>query len=220
MPMRSRRTGGRSIEPSSRWWVSMIAATTRGSARPEPLSVWTSSGSGAGLRAVADGHPARLVVAEVRARADLEPALHARRPDLQVVLLGLHEAHVAASPSAGRDRRGRVAAGASRRSAASHRAPPRESSGRSKKTISTLSNWWTRRIPRVSLPAAPGLPAEAGRIGRVPDRQLGGLEDLVAVEVGDRDLGRRDQVQVVARDDVHLVFLVRDLAGADAPTPC
>ena len=30
-----------------------------------------------------------------------------------------------------------------------------ESSGLSNMTISTLSNWWTRRIPRVSLPAAP-----------------------------------------------------------------
>ena len=34
------------------------------------------------------------------------------------------------------------------------------------------------------------------------------------MEVRDRDLGRRDQVEVVAGDDVHLVFLVRDLAGA------
>ena len=34
------------------------------------------------------------------------------------------------------------------------------------------------------------------------------------MEVGDRDLGGRDQVQLVAGDDVHLVFLVRDLAGA------
>ena len=33
------------------------------------------------------------------------------------------------------------------------------------------------------------------------------------MKVGDRDLGRRDQEQLVARDDVHLVFLVRDLAG-------
>ena len=33
------------------------------------------------------------------------------------------------------------------------------------------------------------------------------------MEVRDRDLGRRDQVQLVAGDDVHLVFLVRDLAG-------
>ena len=36
------------------------------------------------------------------------------------------------------------------------------------------------------------------------------------MEVRDRDLGGRDQVQVVARDDVHLVFLVRDLARCRA----
>ena len=41
---------------------------------------------GARLGPVADRHPAGLEVAEVRARADLEPALHARRPDLEVVL--------------------------------------------------------------------------------------------------------------------------------------
>ena len=34
------------------------------------------------------------------------------------------------------------------------------------------------------------------------------------MEVGDRHLGCRHEVQVVAGDDVHLVFLVRDLAGA------
>ena len=34
------------------------------------------------------------------------------------------------------------------------------------------------------------------------------------MEVRDRDLGGRHQVQVVAGDDVHLVFLVGDLAGA------
>ena len=69
-------------------------------------------------------------------------------------------------------------------------------------------------MPRVSLPAAPGLAPEARRVGGVADRQLGGLEDLVAVEVRDRDLGRRDQVQLVAGHDVHLVFLVGDLARA------
>src|SRR5690242_12084995 len=49
----------------------------------------------AGLGPVADRHPAGLVVPEVRAGADLEPTLHARRPDLEVVLLRLHEAHLA-----------------------------------------------------------------------------------------------------------------------------
>ena len=34
------------------------------------------------------------------------------------------------------------------------------------------------------------------------------------MQVGDRDLGGRDQVQLVAGDDVHLVFLVGDLARA------
>ena len=43
---------------------------------------------------------------------------------------------------------------------------------------------------------------------------VGRLDDLVAMDVGDRDLGRRHQVELVARDDVHLVFLVRDLPGA------
>jgi hypothetical protein len=39
------------------------------------------------------------------------------------------------------------------------------------------------------------------------------------VEVRDRDLGGRDQVELVAGDDVHLVFLVGDLAGAGRE-PC
>src|SRR5919107_2792705 len=49
----------------------------------------------AGLRAVAGRHPTRLVVPEVRAGADLEPAFDARRPRLDVVLLRLDEAHLA-----------------------------------------------------------------------------------------------------------------------------
>ena len=78
-----------------------------------------------------------------------------------------------------------------------------------------MSNWWTRRMPAGVLAGGAGLAPEARRVGGVADRQSGGVEDLVAVEVRDRDLGGRDQVQVVAGDDVHLVFLVRDLAGAD-----
>ena len=58
------------------------------------------------------------------------------------------------------------------------------------------------------------LAPEAGRVGHVPDRQLVRLDDLVAVDVGDGHLGGRHQVQLVARDDVHLVFLVRDLPRA------
>ena len=38
---------------------------------------------------------------------------------------------------------------------------------------STLSNWWTRIMPRVPTPAAPGFAAETGRIGAVADGQAG-----------------------------------------------
>ena len=43
-PRYGRSTSGTVIEPSGRWYVSRIAATMRASARPEPLSVCTSSG--------------------------------------------------------------------------------------------------------------------------------------------------------------------------------
>ena len=42
--MYRRRTSGTSTDPSGRWYVSRMAATTRASASPDPLSVWTSSG--------------------------------------------------------------------------------------------------------------------------------------------------------------------------------
>ena len=69
-------------------------------------------------------------------------------------------------------------------------------------------------MPARVLAGRAGFAAEARGVGRVADRQLGRFQDLVAMQVGDGDLGRRDQVQLVARDDVHLVFLVRDLARA------
>src|SRR5204863_9660061 len=68
--------------------------------------------------------------------------------------------------------------------------------------------------PAGVLAGSAGLAPEAGRVGDVVNGQDGGLDDLVAVEIGERDLGGRDQVQVVAGDDVHLVFLVRNLSCA------
>jgi uncharacterized Zn-binding protein involved in type VI secretion len=43
-PMYGRRTSGTVTDPSGRWYVSSRAATTRARARPDPLSVCTSSG--------------------------------------------------------------------------------------------------------------------------------------------------------------------------------
>jgi hypothetical protein len=54
-------------------------------------------------------------------------------------------------------------------------------------TCSTLSNWWMRYRPAVSLPAAPA------------SRRKIRLEDLVRVQRHEADLARSDQEQVVAR---------------------
>src|SRR5207302_5887624 len=54
---------------------------------------------------------------------------------------------------------------------------------------------------------------EARRVGGVAERQLGGVEDLVAMQVGERDFGRGDEKQIVGRRLVHVVLELGDLAG-------
>ena len=196
-----------------------MAATTRARARPEPLRVWTQFGLGAGLRPVADRHPARLEVAEVGARADLEPALDTRRPDLEVVLAGLGEAHLAGAHQ--QHAIGKAEALEQDLGALGH---PLE---RLRGVLGTLEEDHLDLVELVDahdaagvLAGGAGLAPETGRVRRVADRQLVRLEDLVAVEVRDRDLGGRDQVELVAGHDVHLVFLVGDLAGAGRARPC
>ncbi len=63
-------------------------------------------------------------------------------------------------------------------------------------------------------PRGARLAPEACGVGGVAERERIGVEDLVAMEVRHRDLGGGNQIQVVARRDVHLVLLVRDLPGA------
>jgi len=66
-------------------------------------------------------------------------------------------------------------------------------------------------MPRVSLPAAPEAGGEAG----VAQRQLSGIEDLVAVQRRQCHLGGADQVEVVVRQPVDLLLGVGQHAGAD-----
>ena len=68
--------------------------------------------------------------------------------------------------------------------------------------------------PASVLPGRTCLAPETGRICGVIDREVRGVEDLIAVDVGDGHLRGGNQVQVVALDGVHLPFLVRQLAGA------
>src|SRR3954447_76577 len=111
---------------------------------------------------------------------------------------------------------------ASSRSCSSLEAP-----GSTNENISTLSNWWTRKMPRVSRPAAPaprreqgrkgpggaGLAAEAGREGAVAQRQLTCVEDLAGVEAGEADLGGAGEEELVLGDFVDLVAVAGQEAG-------
>ena len=212
-PNAARNTSGTRTEPSGCWYVSRIAATTAGQREARPVERVDELRLRARLGPVADRHPPRLVVAEVRARADLQPALHARRPDLEVVLLRLDEAHLAGAHQ--QDAIGEPEALEEDLGALGH---PLE---RRRRVLRLLEQHHLDLVELVDaedaagvLAGRAGLAPEARRVRRVVDRQVGRLEDLVAVEVRDRDLGGGDQVQVVAGDDVHLVFLVRDLAGA------
>ena len=69
-------------------------------------------------------------------------------------------------------------------------------------------------MPRVSLPAAPGFPAEAAGVAHVAHGQVGLVEDLVHVQRRQRHLGRAHQVQAVGLDAVDLLHVGGEEAGA------
>jgi hypothetical protein len=60
---------------------------------------------------------------------------------------------------------------------------------------------------------ATGLAAKAGRIGTAADRELIPIKDLVAVEIGNGDFRRGNQVEPFLLIDIHLPFLIRELTG-------
>ena len=64
------------------------------------------------------------------------------------------------------------------------------------------------------LTVRPGFAAEARRVGRHFDGQVGILHDLVAVDVGYRHFRRRDEIIIILRGMVHLAFFIGQLPGA------
>ena len=59
------------------------------------------------------------------------------------------------------------------------------------------------------------LAPEAGGEGDVADRQLGAVDDLVAVEVGDRHLGGGDEPEVLLGVAIEVLAELGEVAGAD-----
>ena len=68
--------------------------------------------------------------------------------------------------------------------------------------------------PRVSFPAAPASRRKHGVYATNAIGSVAAVEDLVAVQVGDRHLGRRDEEEIVVRDAVRVVLELGQLPGA------
>src|SRR5690606_19021541 len=61
-----------------------------------------------------------------------------------------------------------------------------------------------------------GLTAETRCISTMLDRKLFFLKDYVTIQVGYRNFRRRDQIEVVVSDVVHLPLFVRQLACCES----
>jgi len=59
-----------------------------------------------------------------------------------------------------------------------------------------------------------GLAPKAGAEADMPNRKKSGVEYLLAVKIGDRHLGGRDQKEIVGRP-IHVIFQLRELPGTE-----
>jgi hypothetical protein len=207
---------GTATLPSACCPFSSTAMRVRGSPSPEPFSVCANSGfaPAAGRNRIL-GAP-RLVVVVQGAARHLEPAADARRPYLEVVRLRIGEAEVAAGQQQHavaqaeplqhglRVRRQLV----ERRAARVRPLEPHQ--------LDLVELVHAQDAARV-LAVRAGLAPEARRVRHVALRQrVLGPEQLAGVHVRDRHLRRRDQVEPVLANVVHLVGILRQVARAEA----
>ncbi len=171
------------------------------------------------LGAVADLRAARLEVAAVRAARDLAVGVLTGQPHLEVVRLLRAEADVARAQRD--DAVVQLEPLEHRRGVARHLLELGVARlGRREAHELDLVELVLADEPAHVLAVRARLAAEAGRVGRVRDRQPVALEDLLAVQVGQRHLGGGDEVEVVralvalARDAKRVVGELGQLAGA------
>ena len=146
-----RSASGSTTQPSSRWPFSSSAMIVRPTATAVPLSVCSDLGLRRPGGPVADLQAPRLVVGRVRASTSARGSAPGRaaRPRSRTSCAALRAEVVDARCR----RRGRGSPSSCRISssiASSRSCSSRERRGSTKLNISTLSNWCTRKIPRVS----------------------------------------------------------------------
>ena len=162
----------------------------------------------------ADAGAARLIGLAVGAGGDLAVGLLARQPDLEIVGLGGGDAHVA-----GRQRHHAVgqleqlqhSLGVPGELLESVVARPRRGELHQLHLVELVLTDEAAHV----LAVGAGLGPETRRVGDVAQRQLRLVEDLVAVQVGQRHLGGGHQiVRIVAGEPEQVVAELGQLAGA------
>ena len=156
---------------------------------------------------------ARLIIGEARARRHLQPLLLAGSPQLEIVALGCGKAHVAAAelknavvqPKSLEDRL----------SLADENLQLLEARiGMDEIHHLDLVELVDSQHAARHFAGASRLAAETRRVCRKLDGQILGLENVVAVEVRDRHLGRRNQPEIVDLAMVEILGKLRKLAGS------
>src|SRR5213593_3512362 len=167
----------------------------------------------AGGRAIADAGAPRLKVGERARTRHFEPLSHAGRPRFEIVCLRAREAEIpgrqqhyairhleSLQDGLGVPRQELVLGGGVGGTGESHQ-------------LHLVELMHPQQATRILAGGARFAP-EARRVGGVAERQPGGVEDLVAMQVGEGDFGRGDEKQIVGRRLVHVVLELGDLAGA------
>ena len=171
----------------------------RPTARPDPLRVWTSSGSALAVGPVLDAGPTRLKRLGVAAGGYLPVLSLPRQPDLDVVGLGRREPHVARAEG---DRPiGQAETLQDRFGMAGQRLQHRV--GLLRPRVGDELDLVELVLPDQSAhvrAVGPRLATEAGGVGGIQEGEVPSVEELAPVEVREGHLRGGNEVQVPAVD--------------------
>ena len=198
----------------------MIAIMRRGSATPEALRMCGCSGRPPASRRNRMLAAVGLERAAVAGRRDLEPLAARRAPRVDVVAPHRGEAEVAGA--ALDDAHGQLELLERRRprAASAGRAPSATPRARVKLTISTLSNWWPRLMPRTSRPALIFSRRKHARVRDVAQRQRRRASVSSRCMRDELRLRGRDQPDVVVIVAIEVLVEVREVRRRRAASPC
>ena len=178
-----------------------------------PFRRWTGSGPCSPRKRIWSRLAWKSVVFEIERRLPVAP--WRREPDLDVVRLRRGARHVARRAGRRRGTAARGPARAPRCSRAAARARPTSVDGSVNENCSTLLNWCTRIMPRVSRPAAPASRRKQGENATYRSGSSSAARISPAWRLATRDLRRSGEVELVGGQLVDVCLVRRERTRAD-----